>query len=305
MFSRQITAPVVFICILISCLSVSAADKPSALDRSLEKVASAMMRAYPELKGGKRTKEARTHLLREFRSLDADDLSAEAQKKLRRRKADFKGAQWVELVRRFEQANLTDPRCVFLLKEAKDQKMTSTQQYIFMQLMKGYLEKELKSREELSRSRLRRVGKEYSAFLKAEKREPESLEEFVSDDSLMYGLQPQTGLKKRWVYVGAGPVAMRGGNRFRVVAYSPFSVGRGEQFCWVAYKGGSLGEWKRNTILSKHDKMKRDCALFYENQAKKKREKSLAKLKKDTEKQAAEKKTKLPKKLKITIRELW
>lgn len=303
MFFPQFVCRLVCLCLLF-CSDSSAASKSKPLDRTLDKLASAMLHAHPELKDGERTRVAHAKLVSEFQRLNADDISEELYRQLKRRKADFTDFQWIQLVTKFERARLTDVKCAFLLKKAKREKMSRIDQYVTTHLMESYFKEQIAIRETLSKRRLGAVGKAYTAYLKLNKSEPAKLNDFVLIDDNTQAINPLTGKTEEWIYVGAGPEFIKGSNSHRVVAYSPFGVGKGEAFRLVGYKGGRSSEWKQQVVLKKHDKMRSNIATAIELVRTKKQKKIEAVAKARSKKDGKRKEPK-SKKLKITIRELW
>lgn len=269
------------------------------LDRTLEKVAAAMLREHPELREGVRSSEARALLVKEFRSLEADRVSTAYLKKIKRQKVDYQFLDWIELLERFEKAKLTDPKCVYLLSRAKSQKMRSEEFYVVNRLIKSYYNSALEERENISKGRLRRVGKAFTSYLKSNKVEPRSIDVFVEELTDRLCMDPYTGGEKEWIFVASGKSEIRGANNHRVVAYSPFKSGRLGSMRWVGYKGGVVGEWKESTLTSAVVKMHAEIS-------KRSQLKELAEIEKKKEsKPIVVKKEPKQKKLAISIRELW
>lgn len=269
------------------------------LDRTLEKIAAAMLREYPELRGDARTSLARATLVKEFRSYEVHEISAEYLKKIKRQKVDLTFIDWVELVERFEKADFQDSKRKYLLARAKSNKLRSEEFYVMTRLLKAYYASALEEREDLSKLRLRRVGKAFTAYLREHKVEPKSLERFVGNPSDRLCLDPYTGELKEWVFIAASKAEVRGANKHRLVAFSPFKSGRLGVMRWVSYKGGTVGDWKETTLLAAVANMHADdLKLAAKEQSK------LAESKKMKKVVASAKVTK-PKKLEISIRELW
>ena len=304
MFSPQFLCRLVCLCLLL-CNVGSAAKKGKPLDRTLDKLASAMLHAYPELKEGKRTRMAHAALVSEFKRLKADSIPEVQYRKLKRRKADFTDFQWIQIVSKFERAQLTDPKCAFLLKKAKREKMSRVDQYVTTHLMEAYFKEQIAIRERLSKSRLRAVGKAYTIYLKLNKTEPARLNDFVLIKDNRMAVNPLTGDTEEWIYVGAGPAFIKGSNNYRVVAYSPFGVGMGEDFRLVGYKGGRNSEWKQHVVLKKYDKMQLDIMRSLEDERLEKQRIKRNAVAKESGRKAIPVQEKESTNLKITIRELW
>lgn len=285
-----------------------------SFDRTLDKLAGEMVRAYPELQGLKRSSEIRAELVQEFRDLGVEDVSRSWMRDKRRRKIDYEAHGWVELVKKFEQAAIQKAQAKYLLKMAREQKLKFDEHYVVGQLMYFYHKKYLHEREVESRERLAQVGKQYTYFVRAHEKDPQSLLEFVKHAEQRMGMNPETGDEAPWVFVGAGPSEIRGGNGYRVVAYAPFTSGSRDRYRWVVYRGGRVTEWKSDTILAAHKRMDQKNVKLAEKQ-----KQELAKAQQSSEKkvvnaqvimaaalaQSLEPVEEKKKALRITIKELW
>jgi|GEM_PF-2468484 hypothetical protein len=289
-------------------LSAVAEAAEMNLDRTLEKLASSLLRECPELKGDDRTSEARQKLVDEFEEFNVDSISHEYLKKIRRSKVDYERFAWTHLVKNYEHAHFKQAKMQFFLKKAKAEKMRGEEHYVVHRLMSRYYELKIEERTLASRRSLSHLGKEYTAYLKVNEKPPKDLETLVINAANRSGMDPLTGAVSQWVYIGQGPAEIRGGNKYRVIAYAPFATGKTLAYRWVVYKGGQIGLWKIETLEAAVQKMEREnlvalqppvAALVPEV-----KKKSVAGGK-STE--LAQKKSKpvTKSKLKITIRELW
>ena len=278
------------------------------LDRTLEKLAASILRECPDLKGDERTSEARQKLVDEFEKFKVDSISREQLKKIRRGKVDYKHFAWTHLIKNYERGHFKEPKMQFLLKKAKAEKMRGEEHYVVYRLMLSYYELKVEERTLASRKSLSHLGKEYTAYLKKNGRSPKDLETLQVDVAKRGGIDPLTGLESQWIYIGQGPAEIRGGNRYRVIAYAPFTTGKDLAYRWVVYKGGQLGSWKTETLVAAVQKMERENLVALQPpvvvvaQAIKK--KSI--LGGESTEVAKKESNFLSKsKLKITIRELW
>ncbi len=278
------------------------------LDRTLEKLAASILRECPELKGDQRTSEARQKLVDEFEEFKVDSISREYLKKIRRNKADYESFAWTQIVKNYERGHFKDPKMQFFLKKAKAEKMRGEEHYVVHRLMSRYYELKIEERTLASRRSLSHLGKEYTAYLKLNGKPPKDLETLEIDAAKRSGMDPLTGAVSQWIYIGQGPSEIRGGNRYRVVAYAPFATGKALAYRWVVYKGGQLGIWKTETLEAAVLKMGRENLVALRP--------PVVALEPEVEKKSvaggkstelANKKSKpvTKSKLKITIRELW
>ena len=288
-----------------------------SFDRTLDQLAGEMVRAYPELQGLKRSSEIRAELVKEFRDIGVEDVPRSWMRDKRRRKIDYEAHGWVELVNKFEKADIATAQAKYLLKIAREQKLKFDEHHVVEQLMYFYHKKYVLEREEESRERLAEVGKQFTYFVRANEKDPQSLLEFVKHAEQRMGIDPETGDEAPWVFVGAGPSEIRGGNGYRVVAYAPFTSGSRGRYRWVVYRGGRVTEWKSDTILSAHKRMDQKNVKLAEKQ-----KQELAKAQQSSEKKVVQAQVIMasvlaqslepveqpePKKkaLRITIKELW
>jgi len=278
------------------------------LDRTLEKLAASILRECPELKGDDRTSDARQRLVDEFKKFKVDSISRENLKKIRRGKVDYERFAWTQIVKNYERGHFKEPKMQFFLKKAKAEKMRGEEHYVVFRLMLSYYELKVEERTLASRRDLSRLGKDYTAYLKLNGKPPKDLETLQIDVAKRVGIDPLTGSISQWVYIGQGPAEIRGGNRYRVIAYAPFTTGRGLAYRWVVYKGGQLGSWKTKTLLAAVQKMERENLMALQPPAvvvaKVVKKKSISD-RKTTEVAKKESKPVSKSKLKITIRELW
>ncbi|MFT5883547.1 MAG: hypothetical protein ACI9FG_002064 [Crocinitomicaceae bacterium] len=278
------------------------------LDRTLEKLAASILRECPELQGDERTSEARKRLVDEFRKFKVDTISRAQLKKIRRNKVDYRHYSWTHIVKSYEQGHFKEPKMKFLLKKAKAQKMRGEEHYVVSRLMLLYYELKVGERTQASRRGLSHLGKEYTAYLKLNGNPPKDLETLQVDVAKRVGVDPLTGSESQWVYIGQGPAEIRGGNRYRVIAYAPFATGNELAYRWVVYKGGQLGVWKTKTLVAAVEKMERENLMLLKPPVavvdKVVKNKSIADGK-TTELTKKESKSVSKAKLKITIRELW
>lgn len=278
------------------------------LDRTLEKLAASILRECPELQGDERTSEARKRLVDEFKKFKVDSISRAQLKKIRRNKVDYGHYSWTHIVKSYERGQFKEPKMKFLLKKAKAQKMRGEEHYVVSRLMLSYYELKVEERTQASRRGLSHLGKEYTAYLKLNGNPPKDLETLQVDVAMRVGLDPLTGSESQWVYIGQGPAEIRGGNRYRVIAYAPFTTGNELAYRWVVYKGGQLGVWKTKTLVAAVEKMERENLMLLKPPVavvdKVVKNKSIADGK-TTELTKKESKSVSKTKLKITIRELW
>lgn len=283
----------VLLCVFVCSFSLLQAASVS-LEKTLDKFAGIALRKHPELRENESFAEARERLVKSWESAEAID--EKVLKDLKRRKREYDSYSWKKLLERYELANLNDVKSQFLFNQASRKNLKAEEFYVLKILLKERLEMELERREVLSQQYLREVGEKYSLYIREHKKDPESLRSFMVSDAL-YATHPETGSKIEWCYVGAGPAEIRGANRYRMVAYSPFRVGNHKSKRWVVYKGGRTGEWQEVSLR------KKVAAMHLENLAIA-REREL----KAEQKLLAVSKVKkfVPKKiLQIEIRELW
>lgn len=283
----------VLLCFFICSFSVLQAASVS-LEKTLNKFAGAALRKYPELRGNESFAEARARLVKSWES--AEDIDEKTLKDLKRRKREYDSYSWKKLIERCELANLDNAESKFLLREASRTNLRAEEFYILKILLKERLDMIFEKREKISHERLREVGKTYSAFIRKHKVNPKKLGDFIFSDAL-YAIHPETDSKVEWCYVGAGPAEIRGANRYRMVAYSPFRVGTHKSKRWVVYKGGRTGEWQETSLQKKVAAMYLENLAIVREQERQEEQKLLAA---SSEKKAATKKA-----LQIEIRELW
>lgn len=255
--------------VLICCFLMQCAQAQDySFDRTLDKLAGEMLRAHPELQGLRKSSEVRAELVKEFRDLGIEDVSRSTMRDKRRRKIDYEAYGWVTLLQKFERAKLEQPQAQFLLEIAKEQKLRFDEHYVVEKLMYFYLKRAVAEREERSRDNLAEVGKQFTYFVRANGRDPNNLAEFVKRGDQMLCVDPESGEEEPWVFVGAGPAEIRGGNGYRVVAYSPFDSGSRNRYRWVVYRGGRVTEWKSTTVLAAHKRMEKNNADQLEREQK-------------------------------------
>ncbi|MGJ8673674.1 MAG: hypothetical protein ACSHX2_12100 [Rubritalea sp.] len=243
---------------------------------------------------------ARERIVKSWQASEAGEIDEEELRDLKRRKRDYEGYDWQNMLKKYELAQLDDPLSQFLFDVASEKGLSAEKYYVLLALMSERLEESIELREETSKERMRLIGKGYTAYVKAHGVEPSGLQMCASKAETIFAIRPETGEKENWVYVGSGPAEIRGGNRYRLIAYSPFLTGSANDKRWVVYKGGMLGEWKDETI------QKQVAAMHLENMSiVRELESKTAKSKEtevraDTGKVAKQKQT-----LRIEIRELW
>lgn len=174
-------------------LSAVAEAAEMNLDRTLEKLASSLLRECPELKGDDRTSEARQKLVDEFEEFNVDSISHEYLKKIRRSKVDYERFAWTHLVKNYEHAHFKQAKMQFFLKKAKAEKMRSEELYVVHRLMLSYYELKVEQRTLASRKKLSNLGKLYTAYLKMNGEPPKDLETLQVDVAKRVGVDPLTG----------------------------------------------------------------------------------------------------------------
>lgn len=304
MFLRVVTLAV-SVCAFSAAASYGGDKKASPSDRVLEKLAAKMLQSHPELKQDSRSKEAHAKLVKELRGKGAAKLSEKYYQKLKRRTADYESFAWKKAVRRFKKAQFVDAKSKFLLAKAKSQKLSSVEQYVVQALLNSLYEEQVQQRVDISKKRLRDLGLAYTVFAKEHKRAPSHLDELQLDEEVIYAVNPHTGDSEPWIYVGSGPVMMKGSNNYRVVAYSPFQIGKKLDSRWVGYKGGRVSEWKSTTVRKKHFAMYRANETAFTAFLNKAIELKKEVKKKPLLSQNRTEKKPVPDGLKITIKELW
>ena len=198
----------------------------------------------------------------EFKKFKVDSISRAQLKKIRRNKVDYGHYSWTHIVKSYERGQFKEPKMKFLLKKAKAQKMRGEEHYVVSRLMLSYYELKVEERTQASRRGLSHLGKEYTAYLKLNGNPPKDLETLQVVVAKRVGLDPLTGSESQWVYIGQGPAEIRGGNRYRVIAYAPFTTGNELAYRWVVYKGGQLGVWKTKTLVAAVEKMERENLML-------------------------------------------
>jgi hypothetical protein len=267
------------------------------LDKTLNKFAGAALRKYPELRGSEKTSEARERLVKQWLDSEAASIDEKELKELKRRKREYDSYSWTTLMKRYELANLDDPLSEFLFEQASRTNLKAEEFYVLSILLKDRLALKMGEREEVSKTRLRAIGKAFTAYVKENQSDPSSIELLSTDPTQVYAVHPESGEKVRWCYVGEGPAEIRGTNRYRLIAYAPFRVGAYKDKRWVVYKGGQLGEWKESTLQKQVAAMRlENLAIAREEEIKAEKEIAIAK---------APKSARTPKSLKIQIKELW
>ncbi|MFC5051893.1 hypothetical protein ACFPK9_14915 [Rubritalea spongiae] len=271
-----------------------AAGAPVSLEETLDKLAGEAVRGFPKLRGNQAQSEYRAELVKRWQSTDAGEIDLQELNELKRRTRDYDGYVWQDLIKRFELANLDDDLSRYLFMKASERSLSAEEFYVLGVLLDERLKVVLEEREERSKERLRLIGKGYTAYVREHKKDPGKIEFCAAERATCFAVDPETGAKVAWIYVGAGPAEIRGGNRYRMVAYSPFKVGRAKDKRWVVYKGGMLGEWKDETV------QKHVAAMHLENMQVAREEE-----RKEEEKVKVKRVTKAKPELLITIREIW
>lgn len=232
------------VCLCASCVF----SKPVSLEKTLDKYAGAALRSCPELRVPGKTGEIRESLVQKWMDQGAGSIEANELRVLKRRVRDYESFTWTQLLKRFHAANIEDALSQFLLKEAHAKTHKAEEFYVLGILLKARLEEVLEQREKALLERMRTIGLGYTSYIRKYGYEPVSILQCVRRPEDVCAICPETGTRKAWIYVGAGPAEIRGANRYRVVVFSPFASGSAKDKRRVVYKGGTLGEWNEQTM---------------------------------------------------------
>lgn len=244
----------------ILCLMPSAFSKESLFDKPIKKIAGDLVREYPELAKGKRRSQARDEFCKEIADIIGKSLHKSAKKQLERRKSIVQEDLWKELLQKCKLANFKGKRESFYLQQASEENLPADRQFILYQLLKHHYDLVYDSRESENQSRMRSIGKAFTAYFSQHKKAPESLADFVTTPKWHYGIDPATGEEHLWIYTAPYDYDLRGTNRKRVILASNIPTGKNGVYRWVVYKGGTYGTWKTATL----DKELAKLATFIE-----------------------------------------
>ena len=126
-----------FMPVIIALLTFSHAHaRSNALEREMEDYARDLIRAYPEVVGEKKTREARSEIYKKAKDAKLLELSKDEERTLRKKDpmvsdADYKGA--LDLIKAIESK---EPTIIFLIKYAENPKIKAAEKQLAYRLIK-------------------------------------------------------------------------------------------------------------------------------------------------------------------------
>ncbi|MGB0992537.1 MAG: hypothetical protein ACPG32_08710 [Akkermansiaceae bacterium] len=213
----------IFLATLILCLTQAHA-RSNALEREMEDYARDLIRAHPEVAGEKKTRTAREDVFKEAKNAKLLDLTKAQEKKLRKREALVTDGVYKTAIKNMKLLNSKDPEIIFLLKYAEKQGIKPVEKTLAHRLLDNKYKKAAAKAAEARGKRMHAVMAKYAAYKQTNGKPPASLDDLELAEENKQFVDPATGDKHDWIYIGHLGARLKTNNTHVVLA-EPIPLG--------------------------------------------------------------------------------
>jgi len=206
--------------VLLLTLTLSSTQaRLNPLEREMEHYARNIIRAHPELAGGKKTRDARADIYNKVKKSHILDLSKEDAKKLRKHQSLISEASFQESLKLINSIKEKKPEVDFLAKYASRKKIKPIEKllaYRLMEQMKPQLQRALQQDRNKS---LLKVLTAYTNYKSShDGKIPTNIEDLQLPDDCSQFVHPNTSEKSDWVYLAHPTIHLKYAQTFIIIA---------------------------------------------------------------------------------------
>lgn len=200
------------------CAPACHAARQNALEKEMEDYARDYYRKHPEAAGDKNKRDAREELVKQAQSDRVLQLSEKQAKMLRRRKDVVTDGSLKTAVGNLKSLNSKDPEIAFLIEYAGQKKLKPAEKLLAHRLAVHRYQKAMAKAAADRTARMQAVMAKYTAYKAANGKAPGSLAELNLPDDCRQFIDPATGKKSDWIYIGHLGARLQAGESFVVLA---------------------------------------------------------------------------------------
>lgn len=223
----------------------------NALEREMEDYARDFYRAYPDAAGDVKPRQAAANLLKKLKVNKILDLTRDQEKQLRKKEDVVSETAYTTAIENLKGLGSKEPNIMFLLKYADREDLKPVEKLLIYRLNEIYYhpaaEKSIAARKKVMSD----ILKKYKDYNAEERKAPASLADLDLPEGLKQFLNPITGEKMDWIYIGHRKRRITAHDSHIVLAEP---VGSG-QFRLCGLDNGKVGTYKENSISKSLEKI--------------------------------------------------
>ncbi|BDS05337.1 hypothetical protein NT6N_03770 [Oceaniferula spumae] len=236
--------------ILLSATALQAA-RENALEKEMEDYARDFYREHPDAAGDKKSREAREDLVKKMKGAQVLDLTKDQEKKLRKREDLVTDGTFKTALDQLKALNSKEPDVTFLIAYAEKEKIKPAEKLLAHRLIQHTYQSAMQKATEARGQRMYQVMAKYTEYKSANGKAPASLAELNLPDDCKQFVDPTTGAKKDWIYIGHLGARLKA-NESHIVLAEPEPLGEA-RVCGL--DDGKIVNFKESSIKEHLDKL--------------------------------------------------
>lgn len=236
---------------LLICAPPSFAARQNALEKEMEDYARDFYRKHPKAAGDKKIRDAREDLYKKAKAEQVLELTKKQEKKLRKREDLVTDGAYKTALNQLKSLNSKDPDVTFLIEYSEKEKIKPAEKLLAHRLtLNTYKKAEAKAIEDRSK-RMYAVMAKYTEYKSANGKAAGSLADLNLPEDCKQFVDPATGNKSDWIYIGHLGARLKSSDSFIVLA-EPLPLGD-SRVCGL--DSGKIVKFKESSIKEHLEKL--------------------------------------------------